>query len=456
MDNKSQDKSIAAQRFWDAFKACVEENRVRPDVSTFYVKWAQSFVNFQPGKRLRERSRQDIEGFLAELSKRPGIKDWQVRQAEHAVKILYETFLPNYAPETAADPATKTEEKKTAACFPVKRAGRFRDRAVPGEVERLFAPLIGALKSEIRSRHYSIRTETAYVDWVRRFIAFQEYADPRRIDAAGAVKKYLEYLATTREVAASTQNQALNALVFFYAQALKMPFGDMGGFVRAKRPQRLPEVMTRDEVQALLGEMEGLSALMAGLMYGGGLRLMECLRLRVKDVDFARHQVMVRDGKGQKDRVTMLPERFMPQLKDHLARVKVMYEKDREKGVPGVFIWPALARKYPKAASEWRWQYVFPAKGLSVDPRSGTVRRHHISETLVQKAVKEAASRAGITRKISCHTLRHPFATHLLEARYDIRTVQELLGHADVSTTMIYTHVLNRPGISVQSPADFD
>ena len=456
MDNKSQDKSIAAQRFWDAFKACVEENRVRPDVSTFYVKWAQSFVNFQPGKRLRERSRQDIEGFLAELSKRPGIKDWQVRQAEHAVKILYETFLPNYAPETAADPATKTEEKKTAACFPVKRAGRFRDRAVPGEVERLFAPLIGALKSEIRSRHYSIRTETAYVDWVRRFIAFQEYADPRRIDAAGAVKKYLEYLATTREVAASTQNQALNALVFFYAQALKMPFGDMGGFVRAKRPQRLPEVMTRDEVQALLGEMEGVSALMAGLMYGGGLRLMECLRLRVKDVDFARHQVMVRDGKGQKDRVTMLPERFMPQLKDHLARVKVMYEKDREKGVPGVFIWPALARKYPKAASEWRWQYVFPAKGLSVDPRSGTVRRHHISETLVQKAVKEAASRAGITRKISCHTLRHSFATHLLEARYDIRTVQELLGHADVSTTMIYTHVLNRPGISVQSPADFD
>ena len=235
-----------------------------------------------------------------------------------------------------------------------------------------------------------------------------------------------------------------------------MPFGDMGGFVRAKRPQRLPEVMTRDEVQALLTEMEGVSALMAGLMYGGGLRLMECLRLRVKDVDFARHQVMVRDGKGQKDRVTMLPERFVLQLKDHLARVKVMYEKDRAKGVPGVFIWPALARKYPKAASEWRWQYVFPAKGLFVDPRSGTVRRHHMSETLVQKAGKEAVSRAGMTRKISCHTLRHSSATHLLEARYDIRTVQELLAHADVSTTMIYTHVLNRPGISVQSPADFD
>jgi len=191
-------------------------------------------------------------------------------------------------------------------------------------------------------------------------------------------------------------------------------------------------------------------------MYGGGLRLMECVRLRAKDIDFGRHQIMVRDGKGQKDRITMLPERFVVPLQEHLARVKVIYEKDQASGAPGVYIWPALARKYPKAASEWIWQYVFPAKGLSVDPRSGTVRRHHINENLVQKAVKEATSRAGINRKISCHTLRHSFATHLLEARYDIRTVQELLGHADVSTTMIYTHVLNRPGLSVRSPADFE
>ena len=183
---------------------------------------------------------------------------------------------------------------------------------------------------------------------------------------------------------------------------------------------------------------------------------MECVRLRAKDIDFGRHQIMVRDGKGQKDRITMLPERFVVPLQEHLARVKVIYEKDQANGVPGVYIWPALARKYPKAASEWIWQYVFPAKGLSVDPRSGTVRRHHINENLVQKAVKEATSRAGINRKISCHTLRHSFATHLLEARYDIRTVQELLGHADVSTTMIYTHVLNRPGLSVRSPADFE
>jgi integron integrase len=193
---------------------------------------------------------------------------------------------------------------------------------------------------------------------------------------------------------------------------------------------------------------------MAGVMYGSGLRLMECVRLRVKDIDFARHQIMVRDGKGQKDRVTMLSERFAAPLQEHLARVKAIYEQDLAQGTAEVYIWPALGRKYPNAGKEWIWQYVFPAKSLSVDPRSGKVRRHHINENLLQKAVKEAAARAAINKKVSCHTLRHSFATHLLEARYDIRTVQELLGHSNVVTTMIYTHVLNRPGLSVKSPAD--
>jgi len=453
MNKESTKQSPAAQKFWDAFKACVEENRVPPDRSIFYVKWVKAYITFLPGKRLRDRSRQDIEGFLADLGKRPGFEDWQISQAEHALKILYEVFLPGYAPEGTTKPAPETKKKKLITRITPK-AGAFRDRVVPGEIERLFSPLLSKLQTEIRSRHYSIRTERSYLDWVRRFIAFQDYADPRGIDAAAAVKGYLDYLAVERRVAASTQNQALNAVVFFFNYALQKPFGEMETFVRAKRPQRLPEVMTRDEVNALLDQMEGMSALMAGLMYGGGLRLMECVRLRIKDIDFSRHQIMVRDGKGQKDRVTMLPEPFAVPLKEHLARVKGMYEGDQAKGVPGVYIWPALARKYPKAASGWIWQYVFPAKSLSVDPRSSSVRRHHINENLVQKAVKEAALRAGINKKVSCHTLRHSFATHLLEARYDIRTVQELLGHADVSTTMIYTHVLNRPGILVQSPAD--
>lgn len=442
-----------AQRFWDAFRSCVEETRVNPGHSPYYVRWAQAFVRFIRGKHLRDRGKEDIEAFLADLGKRPGTAEWQVKQAEHALKILYEVFLPAYAPASATGEVDGRNHKKVES--PGPRAATFRDRVLPGEVERRFAPLIDAMRSEIRSRHYSIRTESAYVDWARRFIAFHGYTDPKGLDAAKAVKEYLEYLAVERAVAANTQNQALNALLFLYNNALNKPFGELETFVRAKRPQRLPEVMTREEVQALFSHMEGMTLLMAGLMYGGGLRLMECVRLRVMDLDFARRQIVVRDGKGQKDRVTMLPERFSGPLQEHLARAKAIYEGDRAKGVPGVYMWPALARKYPKASLEWKWQYVFPAKGLSVDPRSATVRRHHIHENLVQKAVKEAAARAGITRRVSCHTLRHSFATHLLEARYDIRTVQELLGHADVSTTMIYTHVLNRPGLSVMSPADF-
>ena len=445
--NSSKERNV----FWEAYRACAEENRVRPDRSPFYVNWAKDFADFLPEKSLEDRSRKDIEAFLVDLGKRPTIAPWQVRQAEHALKILYEIFLPHYAPEkhTGVAPVRRhpLQEART-------RTDGLRDRVIPGEVERRFSGLIESVKTEVRSRHYSYRTETSYLDWIRRFIAFHDYANPASLDAPAAVKTYLDYLAVEREVTASTQNQALNALVFFYGQVLRKPLGEMEEFARAKRPRRLPEVMTRDEVERLLSKMSGITGLMAGLMYGSGLRLMECVRLRVKDIDFAQHQIMVRDGKGQKDRVTMLPERFVAPLKEHLARVKTIYGQDLAQGTADVYIWPALGRKYPNAGKEWIWQYVFPAKSLSVDPRSGKVRRHHINESLVQKAVKEAAAQAAINKQVSCHTLRHSFATHLLEARYDIRTVQELLGHANVVTTMIYTHVLNRPGLVVKSPAD--
>lgn len=452
MARKDTNQAVAVQRFWDAFKACLEENRVRPDRSSFYVKWAQAFVDFRPGKKLRDRTAEDIRSFLEDLRNRSRIEEWHVEQAEHSLKVLYERFLPGYAPVhvRASRPSDPLMEKKQGT-----ESNRFRDRVIPGEVDRLFSPSLQALKTEIRGTHYSIRTETAYLDWVPRFIAFHGYADPKSMEGTVEVKEYLDFLAVEREVAASTQNQALNALVFFFNNAVKKPFGEMETFVRAKRPQRLPEVMTREEVQALLAQMEGITARMAGLMYGGGLRLMECLRLRIKDIDFARHQILVRDGKGQKDRVTMLPDRFADPLRKHLEAVKIVYDGDRAQGSAEVVIWPALARKYPNAGREWIWQYVFPAKSLSVDPRSGKVRRHHIHESSIQKAVKDAALRAGVCKKVGGHTLRHSFATHLLEAGYDIRTVQELLGHADVSTTMIYTHVLNRPGLSVKSPADF-
>jgi len=379
MTKKDTNQAVAVQRFWDAFKACLEENRVRPDRSNFYVKWVQAFVDFRPEKKLRDRSAEDIRSFLENLRNRPRIEEWHVQQAERSLKILYERFLPGYVPVhvPASAPSEPIVEKKQGT-----QSNRFRDRVIPGEVDRLFFPLVQALKTEIRGRHYSIRTETAYLDWVRRFIAFHGYADPKSMEGTLEVKEYLDFLAVEREVAASTQNQALNGLVFFFNNALQKPFGEMGSFVRAKRPQRLPEVMTKEEVQSLFAQMEGIRLLMAGVMYGGGLRLMECLCLRVKDIDFARHQILVRDGKGQKDRVTMLPERFSEALKSHLEQVKSVYEQDRAQGSAEVFIWPALARKYPNAGKEWIWQYVFPAKSLSVDPRSGKVRRHHIHESV--------------------------------------------------------------------------
>jgi integron integrase len=288
---------------------------------------------------------------------------------------------------------------------------------------------------------------------MRRFVTFHALKSPRDLGPE-AVKEYLEYLAVARKVSASTQNQALNALVFLYEQVMGEPLGTVGEFTRAKRPKRLPVVLTREEVNRLLGVLTGTYRLMAGLLYGSGLRLMECMRLRVKDVDFAHHQIVVRDGKGQKDRVTMLPQRFQPPLREHLARVKEQHDNDLAQGLGAVYLWPALERKYPNAAREWIWQYVFPSGRLSVDPRSGTVRRHHLHENALQRAVKETAVKVGLTKQMSYHVLRHSFATHLLEGGYDIRTVQELLGHADVSTTMIYTHVLNRPGLAVKSPVD--
>jgi len=256
-------------------------------------------------------------------------------------------------------------------------------------------------------------------------------------------------------VAASTQNQALNAIVFFFKEVLKHDPGDFSDFVRAKRPTRVPEVLTRSEVELLLEAMSGVNQLMAGLLYGAGLRLMECIRLRVKDVDFEARRLTIRDGKGRKDRVTMLPERFLHLLKQQLEHAKALYKSDLEKGVAGVYIWPGLDRKYPNAAREWIWQYVFPSNRLSVDPRSHITRRHHVHASSLQKAVKNTAAKAGLTKRVTCHTLRHSIATHLLENGCDIRTVQELMGHSNVSTTMIYTHVLNRPGLSVKSPADF-
>jgi integron integrase len=302
-------------------------------------------------------------------------------------------------------------------------------------------------------KHYSIRTEEAYVQWIRRFIVFHGKRHPKELGRK-EVEAFLTHLAVDGKVAAATQNQALNALVFLYREIVGRDIGMLQDVVRAKRPTRVPTVLSVDEVTAVLNRLDGTTALMARLLYGSGLRLMECVRLRVKDVDFQYRQITVRDGKGQKDRVTMLPARLVEPLSTHLARVKRLHETDLADGYGAVYLPYALERKYPHANREWGWQYVFPASKRSVDPRSDAVRRHHLAETVLQRAVKQAVRAAGLSKPASCHTFRHSFATHLLANGSDIRTVQELLGHHDVSTTMIYTHVLKQGGLAVRSPLD--
>ena len=314
--------------------------------------------------------------------------------------------------------------------------------------------LLDQLRGRIRVKHYSIRTEQAYVHWVKRYLFFHGMRHQNLMGKV-EIEKFLTSLAVERNVSASTQSQALSALLFLYREVLKVDLPWLSELTRAKKPARLPTVLTQQEVRSLLNYVdEPLMDLIIRLLYGTGMRLMECLRLRVKDVEFTRNEIVVREGKGGKDRVTMLPNSLSDRLKSHLAVVKAQHDADLALGRGDVWLPDALAVKYPNAAKAWAWQYVFPAAGFSTDPRSGAVRRHHVDEKRVQRAVKLAASRAVITKLVSPHTLRHSFATHLLEGGYDIRTVQELLGHADVSTTMIYTHVLNKGGRGVVSPLD--
>lgn len=313
--------------------------------------------------------------------------------------------------------------------------------------------LLDQVRDHLRVLHYSIRTEDSYVNWVRRYILFHGKRHPREMGEA-EVEAFLTHLAVAENVAASTQNQALAALLFLYKVVLERPLEKRIDASRARRPERLPVVLSRDEVRALLAQLQGTHRLMASLLYGSGLRLMECLRLRIKDIDFSRNQITIRDGKGRKDRVVPLPRTLVEPLKHQIAVVKDWHERDVSEGFGRVYLPFALAEKFPNADRQFGWQWVFPAPRRSVDPRSGIVRRHHLAETALQKQVRGAVRRCGFAKPASCHTLRHSFATHLLESGSDIRTVQELLGHQDVATTMIYTHVLQRGASGVQSPLD--
>ncbi|EGV33849.1 integron integrase [Thiorhodococcus drewsii AZ1] len=427
------------------------------------VRRAEQYIAAFPDRKLVEQTPADVEQYLANLGKKTELKDWQFRQAVDAIRILFELAGVEWLGQVDWE-----QWRASARLLEQNHPTLARDYEVVSvtsnsdaddttyslaEIRKAHSALLDRVVKAIRVRGMAIRTEQTYVHWMLRYIAFSGNRDPSEL-GANQIARFLEHLAVDRRVAASTQNLALNALVFLYRNVLGREDLALEEFVRAKRPRRLPTVLTHAEVTTLLSQLDGVHRLMGSLLYGTGMRLMECVRLRVQDIDFGYGQILVRNAKGNKDRVVPLPERTQDALRDHLVRVKVLHEADLAEEFGEVYLPDALERKYPNAARDWRWQYVFPSGRLSTDPRSGVTRRHHLHESALQKAVNRAAQAAGITKRVGPHTLRHSFATHVLQAGYDIRTVQELLGHADVSTTMIYTHVLNRGGKGVQSPLD--
>jgi integron integrase len=450
---------------WDPFLRALRRRGAREPFARWYVRRAEQFLRARPCSDPRAYTATELTAYLQEAGRRPGLKDWQYVQIVDALEVLLrevlqlpwtDTFDWAYwrasARELPADHATLARESAPPVQSP-RDVGDRRDEAPSPEVEQHHAGVLASVIGEIRRRAYSIRTEQTYIHWIRRFVGFHGGPDLRTLGAA-EVRTFLEHLAVHGRVVAGTQNQALSALVFLYREVLQRPL-ELDTFVRAKRPRSLPVVLTRSEVRALLGNLGGTHALMASLLYGTGMRLMEVIRLRIKDIDFGYRQIVVRNAKGAKDRVVPLPKAAMEPLQAHLSQVRALHEQDLRDGFGSVYMPDALGKKYPNAARDWIWQYVFPSGRISVDPRSRAARRHHLHENSLQKAVKAAAARARIPKKTGCHSLRHSFATDLLEEGYDIRTVQELLGHADVSTTMIYTHVLNRGGRAVLSPLDF-
>jgi integron integrase len=454
--------SRAVQRFWHNYFSILEKSSVPVRTRPWYRKHVEAYIEAHPGRRLGEQLPHDVDDYLAAKGRQPNLREWQFRQIVDALRLLFcdlvcapwaagydwlrwRTFARTLEPDHATlarDANAGGDPLAAPSSNPL--VARFRGYA--GADYQAFV-------TTLRVRGMATRTEQTYEHWLARFCAFHHWRPLAELEAAD-VAAFLEHLAVRRRVASATQRVALNALVFMFREVLGRDLGLGEGFTRAAAKHRIPVVLTPDEVRRVLARLSGRTRLMAALMYGTGMRVMECVRLRVQDIDFGFSQITVRNGKGGKDRVVPLPARLAAALKDHLAEVRRLHEADLREGFGEVYLPPALARKYRGAARDWRWQYVFPAARLAVDVRSGVLRRHHIHQTGLQRAIREAARAAGIDKRVTSHTLRHSFATHLLQAGRDIRVIQELLGHADVATTMIYTHVLQKGGLGVQSPLD--
>lgn len=464
MTDSPRPPADAASRFFDNYLTLLDRNKVPEKQRRWYVKHIEAFIKAQNGCKIKALSAVEVGAYLDMLGRRNRLAGWQFAQHIHAIRILYCDLLATpvcqgvdwqYWLDSAR--GLDSEHPTLARQLTPEELSHLKERKGEGPLNQVRAAhhdLLVSFTTEIRRRGYAYRTEQSYEQWVCRYLLFCKEQLPVDSAAAVEVRAFLEYLAVRRRVSASTQNQALNALVFLYDQVLGNRLGDLEDFARAKRPRNLPVVLSRDEVHALLERLEGMHKLLASLLYGTGMRLMEGLRLRIQDVDFAYQRIHVHQAKGKKDRYVPLPASLVDALQAQIEAVRRLHERDLADGYGEVALPDALHRKYPNAGRELKWQYLFPSGRLAADPYGGAIRRHHLHESALQKAVRRAAVACGIHKRVGCHTLRHCFATHLLEANYDIRTVQELLGHADVSTTMIYTHVLNRPGIGVFSPLD--
>lgn len=409
-------------------KALYEQKSFSEKSRPYRFKWIEQFCAGRTYEAMKEVSAAEYYLFLDSAEASDRFEEWQMHQIKETMYWFVCRFLGSPHPE------------------------RFNGRELP-QAFHDWQQIFEAMREALRIKHYAYRTEQAYLAWVRRFARFSGEREVVLINDA-LVRDYLSHLALHEQVSAGTQNQAMSAVLFLFRHVLKRDLIHLEGTLRAKESRRLPVVMTRNEVSRLLGQLTGTRLLMAQLMYGTGMRITECLRLRVKDVGFEECVITIRMGKGDKDRRTVFPKKLVAPLREHLERVKVLHQEDLDKGHGETYLPESLMRKYPNAGREWIWQYVFPSSKLSVDPRSGVVRRHHVVDKVLQRMIKSAAQEAEIPKKVSPHTLRHSFATHLLESGRDIRVIQELLGHANVSTTMIYTHVLNKGGVSVDSPLD--
>ena len=452
-------------QFWNKYRLNTKAYGVSDADHRLYINHVQMFITAHLGRRLKHLEAADVFGYLAGIAGQRKLEAKQFEQLVESLKILFiESIAADWAFEFPWDTLSFSTDSSSEFTVELKSQDKHvhlsgvqvssSERSVVEIAAGLFPALFDRFVVEIRMRQYSIRTEQAYAGWIARFLVFHKFKLDSEINVSHIVP-FLEYLVVKRNVAASTQSLALNALVFMYRHVLKINVEDLGGFKRSKKPKRLPVVLSRSEIKYLLkGVNHKTHRIMAGLLYGAGMRLMECVRLRVCDVDFEYQTILIREGKGKKDRIVPLPQCLIEPLKNQIDKVKKIHSEDLKIGLGEVFLPNALAKKYPNAAKELRWQYVFQASRHSVDPRTGIVRRHHIYENNLQKSIKKSADKTGLSKKVNCHALRHSFATHLLESGSDIRTVQELLGHADVSTTMIYTHVLNKPGVSVSSPLD--